>query len=58
LKYEDFSNEIRLGIFLGTGIKAAIGSPFEHHCRLPFGTSADGFSLQKNPCTAAADAAS
>jgi len=48
LKYEDFSNEIRLGIFLGTGIETAIGSPFEHHCRLPFGTSADGFSLQKN----------
>jgi hypothetical protein len=48
LKCEDFSNEIWQGIFLGTGLEAAVGSPFEHHCRLPFGTSVDGFSLQKN----------
>jgi hypothetical protein len=46
------------GIFLGTGLEAAIGIPFEHHCRLPFGTSVDGFCLKKIPCTAAADAAS
>jgi hypothetical protein len=56
LKYEDFSNEILQGIFLGTGLEAAVGSPFEHHCRLPFGTSTDGFSLPKIPFIAAAAA--
>jgi len=58
LKYEDFSNVIRQRIFLGTGLEGAIGSPFEHHCRLLVGTSVDGFSVQKFPCTAAAVAAS
>jgi hypothetical protein len=46
LKYEYFSYEIQQGIFLGRGIEAAISSTFEHHCRLPVGILADGFSLQ------------